>query len=97
MTTDSRRRMRSGTVALGAMGTLALLITSCGGQQPDKRCVDPNTYKVLSDDACRNASSTGSGPHWYYGGSGTQRAKGGSFDEHAVSRGGFGRSGSGGS
>lgn len=102
------RRMRSSTVALGAMGTLALLVTSCGSE-PDRRCVDPVTYKQLKDRSCRSGSSSSGGSsggsyaggkssgRWYYGGEKNgSYVSGGSFDKTAVSRGGFGCSGSGG-
>ncbi|NBM19821.1 hypothetical protein [Streptomyces sp. GC420] len=40
-----RRRLRSSTVALGSMGVLAAALTSCGSD-PDKRCVDRDSYDV---------------------------------------------------
>ncbi|MGI5339622.1 hypothetical protein ACQEVS_20635 [Streptomyces sp. CA-181903] len=61
----SRRRLRSSTVVLGSMGVLAAALTSCGSE-PDKRCVDPNSYdmargyRVLDSKACKNTTSSGS-------------------------------------
>ncbi|WP_171164221.1 hypothetical protein [Streptomyces sp. I05A-00742] len=63
--TASRRRLRSSTVVLGGMGVLATALTSCGSE-PDKRCVDPNSYdvtrgyRVLDSKACKSTSSSGS-------------------------------------
>ncbi|MGK5637098.1 hypothetical protein ACSNOK_02070 [Streptomyces sp. URMC 126] len=62
---SSRRRFRSSTVILGGMGVLATALTSCGSE-PDKRCVDPNSYdvargyRVLDSKACKSTSSSGS-------------------------------------
>ena len=36
---DTRRQLRSGTVALGGVGLLAMALTACSSD-PDKRCVD---------------------------------------------------------
>ncbi|MFI1972735.1 hypothetical protein BLA24_27030 [Streptomyces cinnamoneus] len=98
----ARRRLRSSTVVLGGMGVLATALTSCGSE-PDKRCVDRNSYeagrgyRVLDSKACSSKSgSGGSSGTWYYnsGNSGTY-AKSGTFDKgKAVSRGGFGCSSS---
>jgi hypothetical protein len=86
------------------MGMLAAVLTSCGSE-PDKRCVDPLTYKELPSYKCKSgrgsgsgSSSTGSGSgSYYYGGKSTNgRVEGGSFDKAAVERGGFGCSGTGG-
>ncbi len=83
------------------MGVLATALTSCGSE-PDKRCVDRNSYeagkgyRVLDSKACKKTSSGSSSGTWYYnsGNSGTH-AKSGTFDKSkAVSRGGFGCSSS---
>ncbi|MFF4156329.1 hypothetical protein [Streptomyces sp. NPDC001678] len=106
MEKKARRRLRSSTVILGGMGVLAAALTSCGSE-PDKRCVDRNSYeagkgyKVLDSKACKSKSN-GSGGHaagtgtWYYNsGNSGSRAKAGTFDKSkAVSRGGFGCSSS---
>ncbi|GHG65870.1 hypothetical protein GCM10018779_36860 [Streptomyces griseocarneus] len=45
------------------MGALAATLTACGSE-PDKRCVDPNSYdvsrgyKVLDSKACKKSSGT---------------------------------------
>ncbi|MFJ4711070.1 hypothetical protein [Streptomyces sp. NPDC088785] len=109
--TDSttRRRLRSGTVVLGGVGLLAATLSACDSD-PDKRCVDRDSYtagkgyKVVDDKYCKDGSSGGHG--WYYGGSRSgSRIKSGSFHKSSggsgggsgVSRGGFGgKGGSGG-
>ncbi|MFJ7148832.1 hypothetical protein ACIQVT_11575 [Streptomyces sp. NPDC100445] len=67
--TDTRRRLRSGTVVLGGMGLLAAALTACSSE-PDKRCVDRDShslakgYKVVSDKNCgtgATSSRTGAG------------------------------------
>jgi hypothetical protein len=78
----ARRRLRSGTVILGGVGTLAALLTSCGSE-PDKRCVDRDSYllakgyRIVDAKECRSVSSGGSRKSlkrrvrdaaWYYGG-----------------------------
>ena len=40
---DVRRQLRSGTVVLGGMGLLAATLTACSSE-PDKRCVDRDSY-----------------------------------------------------
>ncbi|MFD8572013.1 hypothetical protein [Streptomyces sp. NPDC057694] len=110
--TDStaRRRLRSGTVVLGGVGLLAATLTACDSD-PDKRCVDRDSYttkkgyKVVDDKYCKSGSSGGNAG-WYYGGSKSgSRVKSGSFNKSSggssggsgVSRGGFGgKGGSGG-
>lgn len=68
---DTRRRLRSGTVVLGGMGLLAAALTACSSD-PDKRCVDRDSYnyakgyKVVSNKNCGSVK-TGDGA-WYYGG-----------------------------
>ncbi|WKX70849.1 hypothetical protein [Streptomyces sp. XD-27] len=105
--TPARRRLRSSTVILGGMGALAAALTSCGSSEPDKRCVDPNSYdyvkgyRILDSSECKSSRSssygTGRSGKWYYD---SDRSAGyadnGTFNKSAVSRGGFGCSGSGG-
>ncbi|MFD6828895.1 hypothetical protein CH313_01685 [Streptomyces sp. TSRI0384-2] len=61
-----RRRVRSSTVALGSMGVLAAALAACGSE-PDRRCVDRNSYsygggyKVVDSSQCRNGSSGSAG------------------------------------
>ncbi|MGW6056354.1 hypothetical protein [Streptomyces sp. NPDC055189] len=61
-----RRRLRSSTVVLGGMGVLAAALTSCGSE-PDKRCVDRDSYdsltgyKIVADKNCNSGSSSSSG------------------------------------
>ncbi|MFH8347942.1 hypothetical protein [Streptomyces sp. NPDC018045] len=64
--TKARRRLRSSTVILGGMGALAAALTSCGSE-PDKRCVDRNSYdavkgyRVIDSKSCgSNSGSSGS-------------------------------------
>lgn len=69
---DARRQLRSGTVVLGGMGLLAAALTACSSD-PDKRCVDRDSYnalrgyKVVSDKNCKSAGTSVHGV-WYYGG-----------------------------
>ncbi len=54
------RRLRSSTVVLGGMGLLAVALSACGSD-PDRRCVDRDSYtvdgyKVLADKNCRTTS-----------------------------------------
>jgi hypothetical protein len=68
---DTRRQLRSGTVALGGVGLLAMALTACSSD-PDKRCVDRDSYtlgkgyKVVADKNCK--SSTSVNGTYYYGG-----------------------------
>ncbi|MEU6082264.1 hypothetical protein [Streptomyces sp. NPDC047108] len=61
--TDTRRRLRSGTVILGSMGALAAALTACSSE-PDKRCVDEDSYRVtqgyrvIDADDCKNGRSS---------------------------------------
>ncbi|WP_405012163.1 hypothetical protein [Kitasatospora sp. NBC_01539] len=86
-------RRRSGVVALGMVGTLALALTGCatgsGGGSAPRRCVDPGTLKVLEDHSCSGGTAASAG-RWYYCGSGALTAGGGTFDKAATKRGGFG-------
>ncbi|MBC9730922.1 hypothetical protein [Streptomyces sp. TRM68367] len=58
----TRRRLRSSTVVLGGLGVIAAALTSCGSE-PDRRCVDRdsydtlNGYKIIADKNCRSGSS----------------------------------------
>lgn len=62
---ETRRRLRSSTVVLGGMGVLAAALSACGSE-PDRRCVDRdsydylNGYKVVADKNCKSGSSSGS-------------------------------------
>ncbi|MFF7071230.1 hypothetical protein [Streptomyces pseudovenezuelae] len=68
---DARRQLRSSTVALGGVGLLAMALTACSSD-PDKRCVDRDSYtlgkgyRVVADKNCKSGTS----PHgsFYYGG-----------------------------
>ncbi|MFF2352844.1 hypothetical protein ACFVVL_24010 [Kitasatospora sp. NPDC058115] len=85
-------RRRSGFVALGMVGTLALALSGCSsssGKNPPSRCVDPATLKVLDSHSCTTKGTTTAG-RWYYCGSGATTATGGTFDKAATKRGGFG-------
>jgi hypothetical protein len=88
-TAPAPARRRSGAVALGMVGTLALALTGCssGGGTP-RRCVDPGTLKVLDNHACDGGAAAAG--RWYYCGSGSLTAAGGTFDQAATRRGGFG-------
>ncbi|MFE1767696.1 hypothetical protein ACFW81_26180 [Streptomyces angustmyceticus] len=80
MAEKARRRLRSSTVILGGMGALAAALTSCGSE-PDKRCVDRNSYdalkgyRIVDSTNCSvgGSSSSGSGT----GGSGKSGRAGG--------------------
>ncbi|MGW6917415.1 hypothetical protein ACWGB8_26815 [Kitasatospora sp. NPDC054939] len=85
---DGRRR--SGFVALGMVGTLALTLAGCSSSSnPPSRCVDPGTLKVLDKHACQGGTSAQAG-RWYYCGSGAVTATGGTFVKADTKRGGFG-------
>ncbi|SDT71689.1 hypothetical protein SAMN05216371_4165 [Streptomyces sp. TLI_053] len=87
-------RRRSGFVALGMVGTLALALSGCSsssGGNPPSRCVDPTTLKVLDSHSCSGGKAAGAtAGRWYYCGSGATDAVGGTFDKAATKRGGFG-------
>ncbi|MEU8621667.1 hypothetical protein [Streptomyces sp. NPDC048623] len=98
------RRLRSTTVVLGGVGVLAATLTACSSE-PDRRCIDPVTYKELPDYECGDGDGSGDGDsdgsshshsgRYYYGGSSSSgKVSGGSFDRSAVSSGGFGGHGS---
>ncbi|MFF5155192.1 hypothetical protein ACFY3N_02775 [Streptomyces sp. NPDC000348] len=78
---ETRRRLRSSTVVLGGMGVLAAALSACGSD-PDRRCVDRdsydhlNGYKIVADKNC-DSSKAASGSlrkggtsrvdaDWYY-------------------------------
>ncbi|WP_406725910.1 hypothetical protein WJ438_16295 [Streptomyces sp. GD-15H] len=79
--TETRRRLRSGTVMLGGAGLLAAALSACGSE-PDRRCVDRNSYdyvdgyKIVADKNCTTSGSVGKGgtsgsaqrvnADWYY-------------------------------
>ncbi|MFF4846860.1 hypothetical protein [Streptomyces sp. NPDC001194] len=89
--TTTRRRMRSGGVALGGMGLLAAALVACGSSnEPDKRCADRVTLEKLNTKECKS----GGRGSYYYGGSvaSNNSISGGSFDKSAVTRGGIGGS-----
>ncbi|MFE6841582.1 hypothetical protein [Streptomyces sp. NPDC057686] len=90
--TTTRRRMRSGSVALGGMGLLAAALVACGSSsEPDKRCVDRATLEKLNTKECKSGSgSSGRGAYYYGGAVSNNRVSGGSFDKSAVTRGGIG-------
>ncbi|MER7489743.1 hypothetical protein ABTY20_28375 [Streptomyces sp. NPDC126497] len=107
---ESRRRLRSSTVVLGGMGVLAAALSACGSD-PDRRCVDRdsydylNGYKVVADRNCTSSSAGSAGragasrtdADWYYDADVSNGyADHGTFSRsEAVDRGGFGCSGSG--
>ncbi|MEU4199593.1 hypothetical protein AB0F64_06545 [Streptomyces sp. NPDC026294] len=79
--TKARRRLRSSTVILGGMGALAAALTSCGSE-PDKRCVDRNSYdavkgyRVIDSKSCKSGSgSSGTGSTGGTGSSGSSSGK----------------------
>lgn len=81
----TRRRLRSSTVALGGMGVLAAALSACGSD-PDRRCVDRdsydylNGYKVVADKNCKSGSSGGSSGG-SYGKGGKKKGSSGSVDD----------------
>ncbi|MFF4951575.1 hypothetical protein ACWC2K_08870 [Streptomyces chattanoogensis] len=66
MAEKAHRRLRSSTVILGSMGALAAALTSCGSE-PDKRCVDRDSYaagsgyRVVDAKNCSGAGTSSSG------------------------------------
>ncbi|MEU9595881.1 hypothetical protein AB0E06_03560 [Streptomyces sp. NPDC048109] len=69
---ETRRRLRSSTVVLGGMGVLAAALSACGSD-PDRRCVDRdsydylNGYKVVADKNCKSGSSNSGSSGGSYG------------------------------
>ncbi|MFJ6786505.1 hypothetical protein [Streptomyces angustmyceticus] len=82
MAEKARRRLRSSTVILGGMGALAAALTSCGSE-PDKRCVDRNSYdalkgyRIVDSTNCSVGGSSSSGSGTGTGGSGKSGRAGG--------------------
>ncbi|MFJ9406248.1 hypothetical protein [Streptomyces sp. NPDC101393] len=80
MAEKARRRLRSSTVILGGMGALAAALTSCGSE-PDKRCVDRNSYdtlkgyRIVDSKNCSSGATTGSGGYGKGGGRGGSKGK----------------------
>jgi hypothetical protein len=78
------RKLRSGTVVLGGMGLLAAVLTACSSDDPDKRCVDRDSYKaakgykVVAEKNCKTSTSV-NGAHYYGGKKKSGWVKGGSF------------------
>jgi hypothetical protein len=89
-------------VVLGGVGLLATALTACSSDSdPDKRCVDRDSYtlakgyKVVSDKNCESTKTSVHGA-WYYGG--TKKGgwvEEGSFTTPRKSSGGSGNSHSG--
>ncbi|UNS96448.1 hypothetical protein MMF93_07965 [Streptomyces tubbatahanensis] len=58
-----RRRLRSSTVVLGSMGALAVALSGYTSE-PDKRCVDPDSYdavrgyRILPPSQCETPATT---------------------------------------
>lgn len=104
--TGTPRKLRSSTVALGGMGLLAVALTACSSDDPDKRCVDRDSYtrgkgyETVAEKHCKSVTSVNG--HYYYGGKKKSGwVSGGSFDKSGegsgssssgggVDRGGFG-------
>ncbi|WP_327697241.1 hypothetical protein [Streptomyces sp. NBC_00459] len=78
------RKLRSGTVVLGGMGLLAAVLTACSSDDPDKRCVDRDSYKaakgykVVAEKNCKS-TTTVNAAHYYGGKKKSGWVKGGSF------------------
>jgi uncharacterized membrane protein YgcG len=98
---DARRQLRSGTVALGGVGLLAVALTACSSD-PDKRCVDRDSYtlskgyKIVSDKNCKSASTV-DGAYYYGGKKKGSWVKNGSFTKPGKKSGSSSSSSSGGS
>jgi len=98
---DARRQLRSGTVALGGMGLLAVALTACSSD-PDKRCVDRDSYtlskgyKIVGDKNCKSATTV-DGAYYYGGKKKGSWVKNGSFTKPGKKSGSGGSSSSGGS
>ncbi|MFH8568906.1 hypothetical protein [Streptomyces sp. NPDC017993] len=86
MAEKARRRLRSSTVILGGMGALAAALTSCGSE-PDKRCVDRNSYDTINGYRIvdsKNCSSGGSTSGSSSGGSYGKGGKSGGLGKQSV-------------
>lgn len=73
MNTTTRRRMRSGSVAIGFTAVMAAQLSGCASS-PDYAavCVDPETNERVEDYECSNDTDydgVSSGFFWYYLGS----------------------------
>lgn len=105
---QTRRRMRSTSVALGVTAVMASGLTGCSSSADYAAvCVDPETQERVEDDQCDDDSDyngTSSGFFWYYLGS-SQRvpsvggtATGGTYSGSSLSgdvqRGGLPKTGS---
>ncbi|MBO8195130.1 hypothetical protein ITI46_26260 [Streptomyces oryzae] len=59
-----RRKLRSSTVVLGSMGALAVALSGYSSE-PDRRCVDPDSYdavrgyRILPPSQCETGGGTG--------------------------------------
>lgn len=89
---DARRQFRSGTVVLGGMGLLAAALTACSSDDPDKRCVDRDSYnaakgyQVVAEKNCKSVTTV-NGAHYYGGKKKSGWVKGGSFTKSRESSG----------
>ncbi|MEV7430711.1 MULTISPECIES: hypothetical protein [unclassified Nocardioides] len=70
MTTTTRRRMRSTSVALGVTALMAAGLTGCSSSADYAAvCVNPETEERVDDDQCDDDSDyngVGTGFFWYY-------------------------------
>ncbi|MEV6755980.1 hypothetical protein [Streptomyces sp. NPDC051214] len=88
------RRLRSSTVVLGGMGVLAAALTSCGSE-PDRRCVDRDSYdlltgyRIVADKNCKSGANSSSSSSYGKGRSGS----GSSYGTGSSSGTGTGKSG----
>ncbi|ELP63427.1 hypothetical protein ACKI1I_18820 [Streptomyces turgidiscabies] len=93
----TRGQLRSGTVVLGGMGLLAAALTACSSDDPDKRCVDRDSYraakgyKVVAEKNCKTTTAV-NGAHYYGGKKKSGWVKGGSFTKSGKGSGGSGSS-----
>ncbi|MFG3046628.1 hypothetical protein [Streptomyces sp. NPDC048202] len=93
---NARAQLRSTTVVLGGMGLLAAALTACSSNDPDKRCVDRDSYTVgkgyhIVDG--KNCKSGSSGTYYYGGKKSGSWVRSGSFTMPRKSGSGSGRSG----
>ncbi|MDH6624980.1 putative membrane protein YgcG [Streptomyces sp. LBL] len=97
---DARRQLRSGTVALGGVGLLAVALTACSSD-PDKRCVDRDSYtrgkgyQVVADKHCKSSTRV-NGVYYYGGKKNSGWVNDGSFSKSGKKSGSSGGSGGGG-
>ncbi|MFE0188968.1 hypothetical protein [Streptomyces sp. NPDC059008] len=89
MAEKARRRLRSSTVILGGMGALAAALTSCGSE-PDKRCVDRNSYdmakgyRIVDSKNCSAGGGSSSGGSTTSGGGYGTSGRGGGAGKKPV-------------